>query len=267
MGSGQMILRGAGGFGDSIYMYPVLKYFLKKGETVEILTKYPDIYAPLRKLGLIISDRYSKAPDTECRYAPRYSIQVTTTYQDTLILSGAPPSLPFTIEFEHPKEFAFSTNKKICVIRKPTMPMKGKSGGDILIPDCSIIQRLIDKYRNDYYFVLAGNPEGEFNFPLRGIDLDLTEKLTIPEVLQLAFQSDMIITQCGFFIPICETLNRRCFILFSDKGMKSNYKFSPHITPRKVINNYSAVNFAIDNEPFANIDAKFSELAKRKISC
>ena len=258
-----MTLRGAGGFGDSLYMYPVLKWYLEQGEKIEILTKYPDVYKPLKELGLVISDRYSKEPDRECRYAPRYPIQTTTTYKDTLLLSGITTDLPFKIEFECENEFDFDTDKKICVIRNPTMPMKGKQHGEALIPDCSIFQKIIYAFKDDLFFVLAGNPEGHFKFELKGIDADLTNQLNIPEVFQLALQSDIVLTQCGFFIPICEALDRKCFILFAASGMKSTYKFFPHITPKKVINNYDMVDYAIDSEPHNEIIDKFGRLLVR----
>jgi hypothetical protein len=259
-----LTLRDAGGLGDAFYMYPVLKYFLEQGEKVEILTKYPDVYTPLIKKGLIITPRHDKQPTVECRYAPRYPIQTTTTYQDTLILAGITEKLPFEFEFESEHEFDFKTDKKICVIRKPTMPMRGKALGELLIPDCTILQRIIDKFKNEIFFILAGNAEGDkFNFPLKGIDVDLTQKLTLPDLFQLVNQSDLTLTQCGFFIPLCETLNKKCFILFADKGMKSRYKFFPHITPKKVINKYEIVGYAIDNEPFDTIADKFEELLRR----
>lgn len=260
-----MIFRGANGFGDAFYVYPVLKHFLSIGKPVEILTKYPDVYFPLVKMGLIISDRYAKQPDIQCRYGPRYHIQETTTYQDTLILSGSPDNLPFKINFEFEKEFVFETKKKICVIRKPTMPMHGKPGGELLIPDCALIQKLIDAHKAEYYFVLAGNPEGDFEYPLKGIDFDLTKKLSIPQVIQLAKQADMVVTQCGFFIPICEVLDRRCFVIFSKKGMTVPGSFFQHITPKKVFNNYAVLNWAIDNEKFEQINEKFIELSVREL--
>lgn len=258
-----LTLRGAGGFGDAIYIYPVLKWFIEQGEKIEILTKYPDVYASLRKIGLVISDRYAKEPDRECRYAPRYHIQDTTTYVDTLYLTGVPIDLPFEIDIKCDKEFNFKTKKKICVIRNPTMPMKGKCGGNILIPDCTIFQKIINRFKDELFFVLAGNPEGNFKFNLKGIDVELTNKLNIPEVFQLARQSDIVLTQCGFFIPICETQNKKCFILFASAGMKSKFKFFPHITPKKVINKYDVVSYAIDNDPIQGILNKFKELLYR----
>jgi hypothetical protein len=248
-------------------MYPVLKYALENGEKTEILTKHPEIYEALRARGLIISDRYAKEPDRECRYAPRYANQATTTYKDTLILAGIADNLPLEIEFECQRRFDFPVGKKVCVIRKPSIPMKGKPGGEVMIPDCNIFKQIIHAFRNEVYFVLAGNSEGDFKFQFKGIDLDLTEKLTVTELLQLIKQSDIALTQCGFFLPFCEALNKKVFIVFADKGMKSKYKFFPHITPKKVINKPNLVGWSIDSEgPGVAIDS-FARMLVREGKC
>jgi len=259
-------LRGAGGLGDAVYMYPVLKYYLEHGQSVEILTKYPDVYKPLKKLGLIVTDRYAKQPDRECRYAPRYAIQKTTTFEDTVMLAGIEEKLTLKIEFESPGSFDFKTKNKICVIRNPSLPMNGKGIGELLIPDCTIFQKIIDAFKDRVYFILAGNSGGNFSFPLKGIDLNLTEKLSLPQVMQLITQADINLTQCGFIFPFCEALNRKVFVLFSDRGMKCNHKFFPYIIPKKVINKPSIVSYAIDNEPHEKILERFGELLARGAS-
>lgn len=255
-------LRGAGGLGDAVYMYPVLKYYLEQGQHVEILTKYPEIYQSLVKAGLIITDRYAKQPDRECRYASRYPIQTTTTYRDTLILSGIEKQVPFEMEFNCPRVFYFPTTKKICVIRNIILPMKQRGDELCLIPDGKCYQAIIDAYKNEYYFVLAGN-KNSYRFELTGIDLDLTNSLDIPNLLQLISQSNICLSQSCFFLPFSEAINKKCFVVFSAKGFKSPLKFYRHITPAKTINKPEIIGYCVDDEPKNTIIEKFGELLAR----
>lgn len=261
-GHNLVTLRGASGLGDAVYMYPVLKYYLEQGQCVEILTKYPEIYQPLAKMGLVITDRYAKQPDRECRYAPRYPIQTTTTYQDTLILSGIEKHVPLEIEFTCNKKFSFPTNKKVCVIRDIILPMKQRGDEACLIPNGIRYQAIIDAYKDKVYFVLAGN-KNSFNFKLTGIDLDLTDKLDIHGMLQLIEQSDICISQSCFFLPFAEALNKKNFVVFSAEGFTSPAKFYRHITPAKIINKPKIISYCIDTEPNNVICERFGELLAR----
>jgi hypothetical protein len=254
-----MILRGARGLGDSVYMYPVLKYYLEHGQTVEILTNYSEIYSPLKKLGLIISDRNSKQPDRECRYAPRYPNQSTTTYQDTLFFAGINEKIPLKIEYECKRHFEFKTNKKICVIRAPVFPMNGRPEGYRLIPRLTSYQTIIDAFSDQCYFVLAGN-RSAFKFDLKGINEDLTGQLGISDLLRLIDQSEIVLTQSAFFHPFSEALGRRAFLLFAEEGMITPYKFHHYITPKKIINRNDIVGYAIDTEAPAKIIKSFERV-------
>jgi len=252
-------LRGAGGLGDAVYMYPVLKYYLEQGQKVEILTKYPEIYQPLKKSELIITDRYAKLPDRECRYAPRYPIQTTTTYQDTLILSGIEQHLPLEIEFECSKEFNFPTKKKICIIRDIILPMKQRGDEKCLIPDGKYFQTIIDAFKKYFYFVLAGNTNN-YKYKLKGIDLDLTNCLNIFELLQLISQSNICLSQSCFFLPFAEALNKKEFVIFASEGFKSPLKFYRYITPAKIINKPEIIGSCIDDESIEKVIDKFQKL-------
>jgi hypothetical protein len=257
-----LTLRGAGGLGDAVYMYPVLKYYLEQGKQVEILTKYPEVYTELKKKGLIITDRYAKQPDRECRYASRYPIQETTTYQDTLILAGIDKYLPLEMEHKFQKPFKFNTTKKICVIRTLILPMKQRGDESCLIPNGTHFQAIIDAYKDKLYFVLAGN-KNIYKYKLSGIDLDLTDTLNIYELFQLINQSDICLSQSCFFVPFAEVLNKKSFVIFSAEGFKSTIKFYPHITPKKVINKHEIIGHAIDNESESIVIRKFRELLDR----
>ena len=42
-----MIIRSSSGFGDAIYLYPIVKYYINKGEKVIVKTNFPEVYKSL----------------------------------------------------------------------------------------------------------------------------------------------------------------------------------------------------------------------------
>lgn len=256
--------RGASGFGDAIYLYPAIKWWLTEAklDRVELLTDYPGVYDRLIKNhGLITRPRGTAKADRECRYGSRYADQSTTTYQDTLFMAGAPDNLPLEIDYESSKTFDFPGDKKLCIIRVPTIPMRGKPDGIHLIPDNRIIQRIIDDNKKDFYFILAGNIEKNYRLDLNGIDFDLTGQLKACDLFKLISLSDMVLAQCGFFLPMCEALNKKCFVLYSSKAQKITHPFFNYIRPQKTINKYNLIGYAWDDEPINEILKTFKEKA------
>jgi hypothetical protein len=253
--------RGAGGLGDAVYLYPVLKHVLTHGGAAEVLTVYADIYTPLRKLGLVISDRYAKNPDINCRYGDRYHSKTTTTYQDTLTLAGLDLSIPLELEYEReePPRLKGVNGRKVCLVRSPAYPMKGREDTRILIPDLKKTQYIIDAYRDEVFFVQVGNRNG-YEGILQGLGQDLSGALTIRQLLTLVDMSDMVLTLPSFLLPFSEALSKKCFVLFSGMAMRTPRKFYHLITPSKIINKKNIVHHAIDTEPADKIVHKFGRL-------
>jgi hypothetical protein len=258
-------LRGASGLGDAVYMYPVLKHLIERGEKVEMLTKFPVIYDPLRKLGLIISERYAKLPDRECRYSPRYEVKGTTTYQDTLILAGVDRNVPLEIDFE-PAELPDSIKsvieneeRHVCLVRAPALPMKGREEARILVPDIGIMDAIIAANKKRFLFVQVGDRNG-YEKKLKRIDLDLAGALTIPQLLTLTAAADVVLTQPSFMLPFAESVETKAFVVFSGMGMVVPRKFFHHITPGKIINKPWIVWHGIDTEPYKEVAGRFGEL-------
>lgn len=250
-------IRGARGLGDAFYIYPVVKYFIDKGEAVEVMTNYPEVYETLN------CKTISRAgnPDINLSYATRYGEKSTTIYQDTLIMGGLEKeNIPFVADYKWRENSEFPTNKKICVIKSPGYAM-GRKDRDTacLIPDLKVYQEIINSFKNKCYFVLSGL-KNDFNFNLEGIDEDLTHIDVIPRLASLIDRADIVLTQSSHFMAIAQMLNTKCFVVFNHEGLKTNIKFYRHITPAKAISNKEMSGHAIDDEPINKILAKFERL-------
>lgn len=252
-----MIIRGARGLGDAILVYQVVKYFINKGERdIIVKTNYPEIFEGLPVKTVQLGDlRYKE--DINCRYGDRYSIYETNILQDTAIMAGIKEPLSLQYKYKCDKQFKFMTNKKVCVIRNPAYPMnyKKKNQTEILVPRIEFYQRIIDEFKDRLYFILLGWGD-DLKPKLTGIDEDLSGTSNISELFAIIDSSDVVLTQPGYMCPMAESLNKKLFVIFSARGMRTNQSFYRHIRPAKVLTKKSSIA-CTDREPIEQIIEKF----------
>lgn len=263
-----MRIRGAKGLGDACYVYPIVKYYAKRGDKVEIMTRYPVIYEVLIREFPNVSciDRYGGKPDIDCRYGPRYSNQETNMWEDTLIQAGLiaeKNKIPFEIKYKWSEEFKFSVLKRICLIKTPCFPTgKPSHTTKDLIPDIGIYQKIIDKFKDDCCFVMSGL-KNEFVFVLNGIDEDLSHIDKIPRLMALIRGADIVLTQSSYFVSIAEGMDTRCLVCFAQTGLSSRESYYRWSTPAKVITKPETSDAFIDSEPIEKIFRKFERLLNK----
>ncbi len=119
-----MILRPSLGLGDAVYMFPVVKYYMARGEDVHIVTRYPSIFKFLNCKTIDPETFDATQPFIDCNCSARTKQRKTNIYEDTLLLSGINGHLPLTFEYSG-KPYSFNTSKKVCVIRNLTVPTGG----------------------------------------------------------------------------------------------------------------------------------------------
>lgn len=263
-----MKIRGAKGLGDACYVYPIAKHFAKRGDKVEIMTRYPVIYEVLiRELpNVSCVDRYDGRPDIDCRYGSRYPNQETNMWEDTLIQAGLikeKDEVPFEIEYRWSEEFIFPVLKKICLIKTPCFPTsKPSHTTKDLIPDIGVYQKIINRFKDDCYFVMAGLGN-DFKFALNGIDEDLSHIDKIPRLMALIHGADIVLAQSSYFISIAEALNIKCLACFAQTGISSRESYYKWSTPAKVITKPETSDAFIDSEPIEKIFGKFERLLNK----
>ncbi len=244
-------LKGPSGLGDSIYSYPIIKYFIEKKFDVEILTRYKDIF---KNLDCKVRPYFYFNDDIDFNYVPRKFHKRTSQFEDMCILSGITKKIKLEINYEGKRKF--KTKKKICVIQRPYWPMNELEKRVELVPDYSQIQKLIIN-NQDYYYVMVG-VKNSLDFEIKGID-ETIEKTSIDDLFKIINASDMVITQIGWTIALAEILNKKIFVIFSVNGLESDNWFFNTITPKKVITKQTS-SYCIDNWTNEKINKKFQEL-------
>jgi|WetSurMetagenome_2_1015567.scaffolds.fasta_scaffold01426_30 hypothetical protein len=247
-----MILRGSMGLGDAIYLYPVIKYFVDRGEDVTILTRYPEIFAPLKCKAVLEKDFL------DCSCSARTILPETNIFEDTLIMAGIKEKLPLKFEYQKSVDFKIHTSKKICVVRVPTTPAKGEEDAKIMTPDKSVFQNIINSFRDRVYFVALGQQKN-CDIKLSGVDLDMTATDKLADLFAIIDAAEIVLTQPGHFVPIAEALSKKLLTVFARAGLESQEKRFRFTTPAKILTRQESV-WCIDDEPTEKYLKKFEAL-------
>lgn len=196
-----MKIRTLSGLGDAVYGYPIVKQLARK-TAVTVCTKYPEVFSNLKNVQTT-DDR------SNCDLVLRYTrAQGKTQWEEICKCAGFevqfifewPKTLP---GFEIPQA---PQGKKLCVIKEPCVAHMHKSAKNYsMSPKVEEMQAWVNANSRRFYFVSVGHDE-QFKARLKGIDLDLTNKLTVPQLLTLCANAGAIATQIGHLVPIAQGL-------------------------------------------------------------
>jgi ADP-heptose:LPS heptosyltransferase len=119
-------------------------------------------------------------------------------------------------------------------VQLPRTPMGRTDGfGKELLPDCRVIQRLIDGLRGKALVVQVGSGDPLFRFT--GIDVDLANKTTVAELVDVALAANGFLGYVSFIVPLAESLGKPALLVWSSAGLKARQPYVRQITPRKVL--------------------------------
>ncbi len=268
--SKSILVSGASGLGDSVYLYAIAKYLIyHQGEPeVVVRTKWPTLFKPLpvKTVNLSITPENVKGQYRviQCRYWERKGNQETSQWQDSLILANLNEAdVPFEFDSINTGKFEIKLkDKKLCLIKNPYVSFKESSE---LSWDINILRRIIKEFKNEYFFVLVGHGNSEQKVEIEGIDLDLINQTSVQDLSFLVKQSDMIITRTGHLVPMAEAQGRRCFVIFSQRGLNSQEKIVRQITPQKVISRPELAYSVVDSQPISEIIQAFRKCQGVKV--
>ena len=256
-------LKGASGLGDSIYGYPICKYYSERYDIVHYMTNYPELFKSLdnvvchehKKLNYISLDHGVKQPvDIRFTYCGRKYTPGTDQYTDSLMSAKISDDLPLSIPWNiQNKELIKTINKKnflsckpICLLSAPYEPFgRDDEWGKLLRIDPNIMQSIVDKYKKDVFFIQIGNRYTLHK--IDGVHMDLVNETTVSDIMDLASYADISLSQIGNALPIAEAVGKKSFTVFSDKALRCENRFISAITPEKVVHYKDRNTSVIDN--------------------
>jgi hypothetical protein len=209
------------------------------GGDLEVCTNYPDVFrsltvklSPFRKTNIQILAHYSM----------RKGIPGTTQFEDVCYTAGVRE--PVELRLDWVGRDVGIKGPFLCV-QLPRTPMGRTDGfGKEILPDCRVIQRLIDKAKDRYTIVQIGSGHPLYRFT--GIDVDLSNKTTVAELIDVVKASDACLGYPSFIVPLAESLDKPVTVVWSRRGLKAAHEYVRRITPAKVLHKKSS-RYLIDD--------------------
>lgn len=243
-------IRSGSGLGDSIYLQSAVRH-LAQQEPIEVLSNWPDVFRPLGKRVTVSPFRRDHV-DIRAHYVMRKAIPHTDQFQDVCIAAGIRSPVEFKLGWV-PRNQAIARRVRgdgahpVIAVQLPRRPFDRTDGfGAELLPNCAVIQSVIDRIGKRARFVLVG--KGDALYPFNGIDLDLSNQTSVSDLLDVAASVDGFLGYVSFFVPLAESMNKPALFVWSRRGLDSPTPFLNQITPRKILHRATS-HAVIDDEP------------------
>ena len=237
------------GLGDSIYLQSVVRHLVRTGERLLVHSDYPAVFLPLA--GAIELAPFRRDGVTvAAHYVMRKHVSGTTQFQDCCLAAGI--TEPVELRLDWPAatgpliEQVLAPGKPVVCVQLPRAPMGREDGfGMELLPNGPTLQRLVDEVREVATVVQIG--AGEPLYRLEGIDIDLANRTTVRELLDVASVASGFLGYCSFLLPLAESLDKPVLLAWSQRGLRSQNPFISSVTPRKLLHKPSSL--WISDEP------------------
>ena len=237
------------GFGDSLYLQSVVRHLLSQGAPgMRVASDWPDVFQPLGRRVEVMP--FTRRVDICAHYVTRKGIETTTQFQDCCIRAGieAPAELKLDWQVKNAglAGKVMESGRPVMVVQLPRSPMGRTDGfGKTLLPDGRAIQALIDESRGSHFVVQIG--AGQPLFKLRGLDLDLANKTSVAETIDVVSVADRCLGYPSFLVPLAESLDKPALFVWSARGLRDGQPFIRSITPTKLLHKASSQS-VIDEE-------------------
>lgn len=233
------------GLGDALYLQSIVRHLVERGEKVEVCTAWPDLFLPLQgkiQVSGFRRDRINRL----AHYTNRKMIAGTDQFKDSCLaacimepvdlrLDWTPQNIELVLQLR-------GVGRPVIAVQLPRAPMNRLDGfGASLLPNCNVIQRVIDRIGKRAYFVQIGSGEPLFSFG--GIDLDLANKTSVTDLIDIGYSSDGFLGYVSYIVPLAESLSKPALLIWSRAGLNSQEPrrdFIRAITPKKILHRDSS---------------------------
>lgn len=245
----RLSLRGGSGLGDAIYIQAIAKHLIGQGYTVEACSDWPDVFSTLGPKVKVSPFRRTSIT-TLAHYSMRRGEKGTTQFQDCCIQARVPRDIPLKLDWMVRNgclvDSLKSDGRKIVLVQMPRAPFGRTDGfGLDLLPNWKRLQDAIDDLGSEVVKVQVGSGKAMHAFD--GIDIDLTNRTSVTDLLDVASVADGFVGYCSFFVPLAECFDKPALLVWSSKGLRSSEYIIRQMMPEKVISKPSCCRYVIDD--------------------
>lgn len=232
---------------------------------MEACTWFPDIFLALKERynGHLAVSTFRRAPiERVAHYTGKKDRPDTDQFRDCCERAGLGFEVELKIDWKVRNEKLVEplrrSDKPIICVQLPRLPMARTDGfGDDLLPDCRKMQQAIDLLKGRAIIVQIGKGAPLFRF--NGINLDLANRTTVSDLLDVASVADGFLGYCSFIAPLAESFGKPLLLVWSRKGANSTQRFIRLITPRKIFHLQSS-HFVMDDCTQEELSAAVDDL-------
>lgn len=258
-------IRGGMGLGDALYVQSVVRHLVEKGQSLRVHTAWPDVF---RQLGpQVATVPFSRSVQILAHYSARKYKAGTTQFEDVCYTAGIRGSIDLRLDWKA-EDWALvawlreaAAGRPIVMVQLPRAPMGRKDGfGSELLPDCRVIEKVIARIKERKNALIVQIGSGVSLYGLRGLDIDLANKTTVRQLLDISTAADAFVGYCSFIVPLAESLNKPALLVWSRRGLKSGQPYISAITPKKILQKKSSryvIDDASDEQIHEAADALF----------
>lgn len=257
-------IRSGRGLGDSIYLQSVVRHMVQDGAGMEVCSDWPDVFAPLGDRARVVPFRRNGVTFS-AHYVTGKARDGTTQFQDCCLAAGIAERVELCLDWPEPHgeliDHIRAPGRPVLVVGLPRHPMGREDGYGLgLLPDPRMTQRIIDELRHVATVVQvgAGQPLHRFS----GVDVDLSNRTTVRELIDVVAACDGVLGYCSFLLPLAESLDKPALFVWARQGLGSANEFIRTVTPRKLLHKSSSMWIMDDaaDERFRDTVGEFCRL-------
>lgn len=245
-------IRGGSGLGDSLYVRPVAEQFVRAGRQVTVMSDYPEVFSGA---ALRVEPFTRSGCNKIAHYSIRRNCPETNQWQDICISAGVENlALSFRWEIKNTlltrDLLAMAAGKPVVMVNGGRPPM-GRADGYAreMLPTRDAFDAALLALE-DCFTVEVG--KGNEIYPLSA-DVDLADRTSPADLLDIASISAGLVGQCSFMIPLAEALDKPLLVVWAAQGLISGTEFIRQCTPQKILSKASS-RYVMDNWPVEKIE-------------
>jgi hypothetical protein len=238
-------VRGGRGLGDALYVRPVAEHFVRAGEQVTVCSDHEDVFIGS---GARVERFTRDGCNVVAHYTHGKANPNTNQWQDVCALAGVGDlAMSFKWEIQRPDLVrdlqAMAGGKPIIMVNGGRAPMGRHDGfADEMLPQRSAFDAVLSAL-SGCFTVEVG--KGAELYPLTA-DVDLADRTTVADLLDIATISAGLVGQCSFVIPLAEAFDKPLLCVWAARGLVSKTEFIRLCTPQKILSKPSS-RFVMDD--------------------
>jgi hypothetical protein len=243
------------GLGDSIYLESVCRHLIETtGEPLRIASDWPDVFAPLNgDVSVVPFTRMNI--DIIAHYSRRKGDPTTTQFQDCCIGAGIKEHVELRLDWFPTTSIGdklLATDKPIVCVGLPRAPMgRTDEFGKEILPRAGITQAIIDRLKDRATIVQIGS--GDPLHQYKGIDVDLANKTTVAELLDVCHAASGFVGYVSFILAAAEALHKPSIMVWARAGLNAKQEYVRQIAPGKIIEFKDRCSVVFDDAPMESV--------------